>query len=34
MAEVLGGFEHRVLLTMLRLDSTAYSVPVVLEMEK
>ncbi len=33
MAEVLGGFEHRVLLAMMRLDSSAYSVPVVLELE-
>ena len=34
MAEVLGGFEHKVLLAMMRLDSKAYSVPVVLELEK
>ena len=33
MAEVLGGFEHRVLLAMMRLDSRAYSVPIVLEIE-
>ncbi len=34
MAEVLGGFEHSVLLAMMRLDSSAYSVPIVLELEK
>jgi PadR family transcriptional regulator PadR len=33
MAEVLGGFEHRVLLAMMRLDLSAYSVPIVLELE-
>ncbi|HEX9885840.1 MAG TPA: PadR family transcriptional regulator [Longimicrobiales bacterium] len=30
---VLGGFEHQVLLAMLRLGSEAYSVPVVMELE-
>ncbi|HIF06587.1 MAG TPA: hypothetical protein EYQ64_06425 [Gemmatimonadetes bacterium] len=34
MAEVLGGFEHSVLLAIMRLDSSAYSVPIVLELEK
>ena len=34
MAEVLGGFEHSVLLAMMRLDSRAYGVPIVLELEK
>ncbi len=34
MAEVLGGFEHTVLLAIMRLDSSAYSVPIVLELEK
>lgn len=33
MAEVLGGFEHQVLLAMMRLDSSAYSVPIVMELE-
>lgn len=32
--EVLGGFEHQVLLTVLRLGSEAYTVPIVLELEK
>ena len=32
--EVLGGFEHQVLLAMLRLGSEAYSVPIVLELEE
>ena len=32
--EVLGGFEHQVLLAILRLESEAYSVPIVLELEK
>jgi DNA-binding PadR family transcriptional regulator len=31
--EVLGGFEHQVLLAVLRLGSEAYSLPVVLELE-
>ena len=34
MAEVLGGCEHSVLLAMMRLDSRAYGVLIVLEMEK
>lgn len=34
MAEVLGGFEHKVLLAMMRLGSRAYSVPIVRELEK
>jgi PadR family transcriptional regulator PadR len=33
MTEVLGGFEHRVLLTMMRLGKRAYSVPIVRELE-
>lgn len=33
MADVLGGFEHRVLLTMVRLGSSAYTVPIVRELE-
>lgn len=33
MSEVLGGFEHRVLLTMMRLGASAYSVPIVVELE-
>lgn len=33
-SEVLGGFEHQVLLAILRLGSEAYSVPVVLELEE
>jgi DNA-binding PadR family transcriptional regulator len=32
--EVLGGFEHQVLLTVLRLDAATYSVPIVLELEQ
>ena len=32
--EVLGGFEHQVLLAVLRLGSEAYSAPIVLELEK
>jgi DNA-binding PadR family transcriptional regulator len=32
--EVLGGFEHQVLLAILRLGSEAYSVPIVLELEE
>ncbi len=31
--EVLGGFEHRVLLAIVRLGSEAYTVPIVLELE-
>ena len=31
--DVLGGFEHQVLLAVLRLGSEAYSVPIVLELE-
>jgi PadR family transcriptional regulator len=31
--EVLGGFEHQVLLAVVRLGSEAYTVPVVLELE-
>ncbi len=33
MGEVLGGFEHRVLLAMMRLGSSSYSVPIVRELE-
>jgi DNA-binding PadR family transcriptional regulator len=33
MSEVLGGFEHMVLLTMVRLGGSAYSVPIVRELE-
>lgn len=33
MPDVLGGFEHRVLLAMMRLGSSAYSVPIVRELE-
>ena len=32
MGDVLGGFEHHVLLVMLRLGSSAYSVPIVREL--
>lgn len=31
--EVLGGFEHQVLLAVLRLGSEAYTIPIVLELE-
>jgi DNA-binding PadR family transcriptional regulator len=31
--DVLGGFEHQVLLALLRLGGEAYSVPIVLEIE-
>lgn len=31
--DVLGGFEHQVLLAVLRLGSEAYTVPIVLELE-
>jgi DNA-binding PadR family transcriptional regulator len=34
MADVLGGFEHKVLLAMMRLGSSGYSVPIVRELEK
>ena len=34
MSDVLGGFEHRVLLAMMRLDAETYSVPVVRELER
>ena len=34
MAEVLGGFEHSVLLAIMRLESSAYSVLIVLELEE
>ena len=34
MAEALGGFEHKVLLAMMRLGSSAYSVPIVRELER
>lgn len=32
--EVLGGFEHQVLLAVLRLGPEAYSVPIVMELEE
>lgn len=32
--EVLGGFEHQVLLTVARLDGATYSVPIVLELQE
>jgi DNA-binding PadR family transcriptional regulator len=34
MAGVLGGFEHRVLIGMMRLGGRGYSVPVVRELEE
>lgn len=34
MADVLGGFEHRVLLAMMRLRKSAYTVPIVDELER
>ena len=34
MGEVLGGFEHRVLLAMMRLDRRTYTVPIVRELER
>ena len=34
MSDVLGGFEHRVLLAMMRLGSETYSVPIVRELER
>ena len=33
MGEVLGGFEHKVLLTILRLGASAYTAPIVRELE-
>lgn len=33
MSEVLGGFEHQVLIAMMRLGGATYSVPVVRELE-
>ena len=33
MGDVLGGFEHRVLLTMMRLGASAYTAPIVRELE-
>jgi PadR family transcriptional regulator PadR len=33
VADVLGGFEHKVLLAMMRLGSRAYSVPIVRELQ-
>lgn len=33
MGGVLGGFEHKVLLAMMRLGGSAYSVPIVRELE-
>ena len=32
--DVLGGFEHQILLTILRLQDDLYTVPVVLELER
>jgi len=34
VSDVLGGFEHKVLLAMMRLGSRAYSVPIVRELEE
>ena len=34
MSETLGGFEHQVLLAMMRLGGETYSVPVVHELER
>ena len=34
MNGVLGGFEHKVLLAMMRLGGSAYSVPIVRELEE
>jgi DNA-binding PadR family transcriptional regulator len=34
VTDVLGGFEHKVLLAMMRLGSQAYSVPIVRELEE
>ena len=33
MSDVLGGFEHKVLLAMMRLGAETYSVPIVRELE-
>jgi DNA-binding PadR family transcriptional regulator len=33
MGEVLGGFEHRVLLAMMRLGASAYTAPIVRELD-
>lgn len=33
MSDVLGGFEHRVLLALMRLQGSSYSVPIVRELE-
>lgn len=33
LSDVLGGFEHKVLLAMMRLGARAYSVPIVRELE-
>ena len=33
MSDVLGGFEHQVLLTMMQLRRSAYTVPIVQELE-
>ncbi len=32
--DVLGGFEHQILLTILRLEQESYTVPIVLEIER
>lgn len=34
MSDVLGGFEHHVLLVMMRLGTAAYTVPIVREIER
>lgn len=34
MSDVLGGFEHQVLLALMRLGARAYSVPIVHELEE
>ncbi len=34
MPQVLGGFEHRVLLVLMRLGGSGYAVPVVRELER
>lgn len=34
MSEILGGFEHQVLLAMMRLGGETYSVPIVHELER
>ena len=33
-SDVLGGFEHQILLTILRLQQESYTVPIVLEIER